>query len=96
MVSHAHIISIYDMNAKVNREKSWIHMSAPYEEETYQIDENELMPLSEILKDPFKQCSLHIRMLKIRQAAGLGPPRIVVMFENNLVRTLTRKVEMKW
>ena len=32
----------------------------------------------------------------MREYANLEPPRIEVMYENNLIRTLSRDVEMKW
>ena len=95
MVGHAHILSVFDMNARVSKEKSWRHLVPPLEA-AYPVDGTERLPLEEILQDPFKQCSFHIRMMKMREHAGLELPRIVVMTENNLIRLLTRDTEMKW
>ena len=53
MVGHAHILSIFDMNAKVSREKSWRHLVAPLEE-ALPVDGNDNLPLDEVLRDPFK------------------------------------------
>ena len=52
MVGHAHILSIFNMNAKINKEKSWRHVTAPYEQELDESEKNVLK--SEIMKDPFK------------------------------------------
>ena len=35
-------------------------------------------------------------MLKMRENVGLELPRIIVMFENNSIRTLQRDKDMKW
>ena len=96
MIGHAHILSVFDMNARVSKEKSWRHLVPPLEA-SYPVEGSDVpLPVEEILQDPFKQCSFHIRMMKMREHAGLELPRVVVMFENNLIRTLTRDTEMKW
>ena len=53
MVGHAHILSIFNMNAKTCKEKSWRHLVAPIEE-AYPGEDDEQLSLQDILKDPFK------------------------------------------
>ena len=79
IVAHAHILSVYDMNTKVSKEKSFRHLIAPMEE-IFPIKGNKEISLEELQKDPFNQCTLHIRMIKMREHAGVEFPRIIVMF----------------
>ena len=96
MVAHAHILSVYDMNTRVTKERpSFRHLIAPIEE-IYPIKGNKEMSLEDLQMDPFNQCTLHIRMIKMREHAGVEFPRIIVMFQNNILRTLSRDTDMKW
>ena len=47
-------------------------------------------------KDPFRVCNLNIQMIKLRDQKGNTVPRIMVFFQNNVIRMLARDAQMKW
>lgn len=92
-VCHHNIVSFCDLNAKVCRRKSWRHLCQAMTEVTA----NNRDPLDnlECRRDPFRVCDLNIRMIKLRQEGSI-PPRIHVLFNNNVMRQLIRDSEMRW
>ena len=50
----------------------------------------------ETRRDPFRFCNINIRMIKLREQKGSTVPRIMVLFQNNVIRMLARDDMMKW
>ena len=50
----------------------------------------------ETRRDPFRVCNINIRMIKLREQKGSTVPRIMVLFQNNVIRMLARDDMMKW
>ena len=88
------MLSICDLNARVSKERSWRHMSQPLTDIT--AEDRDTFNNEESRRDPFRVCSLNIRIIKLREHKGQSVPRIMVLFFNNVIRMLVRDINMKW
>ena len=91
MVTHSNIVSVFDYNARVCQTEPWRHLANRELSQREVLDKSYDMSL---VQDPFKVCSLDIRMLKLREQVGYQAPRILVFYENNAIRMLHRDVSL--